>query len=141
MNGFLGTLRFQDPNNWDICKSSKLWGIPAGQHAELAVRSVRPGDVLFVWRGGGKRNKAGLLARAKISGPVRLAKNPPWPDPDRYTHVLPIEVTDELAVPIGDKFPGNQKGILFQVQNMWLQWGFCELPPDVVERMEAAFHR
>ena len=141
MGAFIAMLAAEYLANWDICKKELLWGVPRSGHAENAAGQVTPGDTIFVWRSSSARAPGGLFARARATSRAVPAVNPPWPDHDRYSFVFSIEVTDELPVPIGDRFPGNRNSILFGLPNIAVNWGFGRISDGVERKMDVAFHR
>jgi hypothetical protein len=140
MTAFIAALAADHLGNWDICKREMLWGVPRSSHAERAALAVAPGDTIFIWRSTRPRAPGGLFARVKATSRAVRAINPPWPDRHRYSYVFSIELTDELPIPIGDRFPGNKISILFGLQNMTVNWGFGRLPDDVERKMNVALH-
>ncbi len=140
MTAFIAALAANYLGNWDICKREGLWGVPHSGHAERAALAVVSGDTIFIWRSARPGTPGGLFARVKATGRAVRAVSPPWPDHHRYSYVFPIKLIDELAVPIGDRFPGNKASILFGLQNMMVNWGFGRLPDDVERKMNVALH-
>jgi hypothetical protein len=102
---------------------------------------VSNGDPIFIWRSGRASAGGGLFARAEATGRATPARNPPWPDGDRYSYTFPINVTAEIDVPVGDNFPGNKTSVRFGLQNIWVTWGFWHLPDEVTKEMNSALHR
>jgi hypothetical protein len=121
MAAYVFCLRHADADNWEICKRDGLIGVRRSASGMKSAREVDPGDKIYVWRGGAGRPGAGLLARVKVVEAARPATSVPWPDPDSYTYVIPVELEEELTEPIPDSHPGNGKGIRFRIENTDLQ--------------------
>jgi hypothetical protein len=139
---FIATLAPERTDNWDICKREQLWGIVGrGTNWRKNAERLRPGDRVFIWRGG-RRN--GFIASIVALGPVQFVGpgvRIPWPDPTWFGGVFPMRVQAELSVPESDTFP-NDKGRVgqrFGFNNTVLQHIFEEIPPAVATRVAAVF--
>lgn len=89
----MGSISFEQRDNWQICKRESLFG--SNTATALGVRS---GDELFIW--GSQR---GWLARCRATADARRpagVDEVPWPEPERYTALIPIEIVDEPAEPL-----------------------------------------
>lgn len=95
----------------------------------------------LVWRGGAGRPGAGLLARASVTEPPRSASNPPWPEPESYSYVIPFRLVQELDTAIPDTFPGHRQGLRFKVMNSDLQKSLRPLSEESSRLMEECFSR
>lgn len=138
---FVFTLDYADASNWEICKAKGLIGVRQSPQGQATARSVREGDVLYVWRGGGQKPGAGLIARAIVTGPAYepTVNEVPWPDPTTFTYVIPITLDEELAKPVPDRFPGNRMGERFKLQNTALQKGLMKVSDESQALLEACF--
>lgn len=139
MADFIFCLRYQDVQNWDICKRHGLLGVRTSPSGISSARIVAAGDTIYVWRGGAGRPGAGLIAKATVLGPAQPAVNPPWPDPASYTYVIPIRVKEELAASVPDQFPGHGAGVRFGIQNSDLQKSLRPLSASSVGELEKCF--
>ncbi len=139
MAAFVFSLSYSDSANWPICKDTGLIGVRSSASAQRSALQVHQDDIVFVWRGGGQRPGAGLIAMTTVTGPARPARNVPWPEPELYSYVIPIKVVAELATPIPDQFPNNQRGIKFGIQNTDLQKGLRPLSQDSFSRLRQCF--
>ncbi|GAC57573.1 hypothetical protein GOHSU_22_00330 [Gordonia hirsuta DSM 44140 = NBRC 16056] len=107
--------------------------------AQKCAREAEPGDIVYVWRGGGKRPGSGLIAQLRITEPAREAVNPPWPDGEAYSYVIPIELIAELPESIPDSFPGHRLSQRFKIQNTDVQKGFRQLSAESEEQLGLCF--
>jgi predicted restriction endonuclease len=90
---WVGSISFEQRNNWEICKRTSLFG----SNTPTAL-GVRAGDELFIWG-----SQQGWLARCRVTADARRPRgveDVPWPDPERYVALLPIEVLGEPAQPV-----------------------------------------
>lgn len=99
MTGWVASLSADEISNWEICKREQLFGSPASRAA-----GVRAGDTIYFWW-----SKRGLFARALATCDAERVDNAnfhrvPWPHPERYKYLLPIQVLDELAKPLDLKW-------------------------------------
>ena len=140
MPGFVAAIASAEFGNWSICKKHGIWGVASGNNANKAAQMVKPGDSIFVWRSKDANGRGGLFARTEATGRAVPAVRPPWPNGARYSYTIPVKFTHEIEVPIGDSFPGNKTSILFEIENMWVTWGFWHLPDHVAAKMGAALH-
>lgn len=147
MADFIATVSPDAPGNWGICKRKKLWGVIEKHGSSTGAangRRVRSGDRIFIWLGKPKRGNAphGLAALVEATGdyrPVRSRAEAPWPHPEDYAGIFPIEVIVELGTPVPDRFPGPERvGVRFGIQNMALIHGFRAVTPEVAARLIAA---
>jgi predicted restriction endonuclease len=93
VTSWVGSISFEQRDNWDICKQRSLFGSNT-----VTALGVRAGDELFIWG-----SKQGWLARCRITEDARRPRGVeevPWPEPERYTALIPIEVVDEPATPL-----------------------------------------
>ncbi|MGY1621059.1 hypothetical protein ACI789_02535 [Geodermatophilus sp. SYSU D00965] len=93
MTHWVGSISFEQRDNWEICKRTSLFG----SNTPTAL-GVREGDELFIW--GSQR---GWLARCRVTADARRpggVDDVPWPDPERYIALIPIEVLGEPEVPL-----------------------------------------
>ncbi|MFQ6398967.1 DUF3883 domain-containing protein [Nocardia sp. KC 131] len=140
MPEYVFSLHHKDSRNWEICKSESLIGVRGSRHAQTRAQQVQFGDTVYVWRGGGaSRRGSGLIAKLSVAGPAHRAVNPPWPDPELYTFVIPIANVLELATPVPDRFPSNREGTRFRVQNSAVQQGLQIISSESAALMEACF--
>lgn len=92
-----------DGGNWAVCKELGLWGTGSNRG-----RSVRAGDLLFIWRAG---QGGGWLARCRVTedsfepSPSRPA---PWEDCRTYRHLIPFEIEIEVDSPVR---PGSTRNV------------------------------
>jgi hypothetical protein len=115
---------FSDDDHWAICKDKGLWGtrLPSSK----AASDVRADDLVVIWEA-----NRGLRAVVKA---VSLAQRPrtpdefPWPEPDQYVYLFPIEVLIELDEPVGDDFDNPDRiSTRFRLKNAEVQPGFRRL--------------
>jgi hypothetical protein len=133
---FLCTIGSKTPDNWMLCKQVGLYGINRPRndrpHAEV-------GDQLLVWQGG-----AGYIAQAAVTGPVRSPSNKneaPWPGgPDRFAHVVPIEVLFEVTSPLMLPFVGNEQSGTGFTKGIF-QRGFSPIPEEAAMYVSTALHK
>ena len=93
MTHWVGSISFDQRDNWDICKKSSLFG----SNTPTAL-GVRAGDELFIYG-----SQQGWLARCRVTADARRpsgVEDVPWPEPERYVALIPIEVVDEPARPV-----------------------------------------
>jgi putative restriction endonuclease len=96
---WVGSISYEQRDNWDTCKRESLFGSNT-----IAALGVRAGDELFIWG-----SRQGWLARCRATADARRPRGieeVPWPEPQRYTALIPIEVLDEPATPIS--MSGNE---------------------------------
>ncbi|MET7767442.1 DUF3883 domain-containing protein [Nocardia sp. NPDC005366] len=136
---FVFSLQYKDSGNWEICQSEGLIGVRSSRRAQERAQEVKRGDTVYVWRGGTPKPRTGLIARLMVAGPGRVAKNPPWPDPQQYTWVIPIEDVVTLETPVPDRFPGNRQGVRFKVENTAVQQGLQMISAESAALMEKCF--
>lgn len=91
------------------------------------------GDRIFVWQGGSPNGfvaELGSLATVEMVGPTTRV---PWPTPERFGGVFPIEIIAETATPLGDRFPDDNGrfGLRYGFNNTALQHIFEEISPDI----------
>ncbi|GAA2079235.1 DUF3883 domain-containing protein [Aeromicrobium tamlense] len=138
---YVFTLEYADASNWEICKARGLVGVRQSPQGQATARLVKEGDVLYVWRGGGQRSGAGLIARVLVAGAAYepVAGEAPWPNPASFTYLIPIVLDEELVEPITDRFPGNRMGARFKLQNTALQKGLMRVSDESRDLLEACF--
>lgn len=93
MTSWVGSISYDQRGNWAICKRESLFG----SNTRTALR-VRAGDELFIWG-----SQQGWLGRCRAIADARAPESVekvPWPDPERYTAVIPMEVIDEPRSPV-----------------------------------------
>ncbi len=142
MTAFVATLGPKLYGNWDICKLHGVWGVAArGTNWRANVAKVTEGDEIFVWRGG-KPN--GFIARAQVKGLPIYKGSPgfaaPWPQPERYGAVVPINVVSELDRPESDTFNhAGRVGLRFGFNNSVLQHVFEAVPEGQARLIREVF--
>jgi putative restriction endonuclease len=92
LTGWVASLSVAEADNWEICKRDSWFGSP-----NTVAKNVKVGDELFMWR-----SKAGLFAYCVVTGNAEPAATSyvPWPNPDKYKYVWPIDVVEELPEPL-----------------------------------------
>jgi len=146
---YLATVGADALGNWQVCKREGVWGVrERGSHGRTGTANamrVRRGDIMFVWLSKDPRNRkapSGIKAKATVTGDfktVGAGATIPWPDRSAYVGSFPIEVTQELAVPVGDRFQ-HKRGVASGIENIALIHGFREVSDKaVVEWIERAF--
>jgi hypothetical protein len=142
MTTFVATLGSDRFDNWGICKEHRLWGLGGGGTVwEANASRVEAGDQIFVWRSGQPR---GFIAQCVATGRWRPASSAgvsiPWPEPERFGGVIPIQLVAELQPPAGDDFgePGRV-GAKFGFNNTVLQHSFEEVSQEVAKRIANVF--
>lgn len=128
MTSYVFSLSYADAANWEICKKHGIIGIR--YKGARSASEITGGETIYVWQGGLPRRGTGLLACITASGPARPAHDIPWSDPADYICVIPFRLDEELAEPVRDRFPGNQQGVRFGIQNTDLQKGFRPLSAE-----------
>lgn len=145
---FIATVSPDALGNWEICKREQLWGVIERRGSSTGAanaRRVDAGDRIFIWLGKPRRGKGsgGLKAQIVAVGGYEAARpglHVPWPAPADYAGVIPINLVDELADPVPDRFPApNRIGTWSGLENTALIHGFREISVDVAERLEAEF--
>jgi hypothetical protein len=136
---YVFSLRYEDSGNWEICQRERLIGVRGSRHAQARAQQITPGETVYVWRGGVPKRGTGLIARFTTAGPGLRAENPPWPDPERYTWVIPIRDIECLTTAVPDRFPGNREGVRFKVQNSAVQQGLQVISRESAALMERCF--
>lgn len=104
MTHWVGSISFEQQDNWQICKRESLFG--SNTNAALKVRA---GDELFIW---GSRH--GWLARCRATSdarPPRGVEEVPWPEPERYRALIAIEILDEPATPLSMSGPEIERTV------------------------------
>lgn len=142
-NDFIAALSPSLTANWEICKREGIWGIVGrGANWRKNAKTLQAGDRVFVWRGGRPTNgfiaEVRTLAGAEFVGPSTRV---PWPNPDSFGAVFPIEVCAEASVPLKDSFPdaNGRVGLRYGFNNMVLQHVFEEIGPEVADRIARDF--
>jgi len=90
---WVGSVSFDQRDNWDICKKTSLFG----SNTPTAL-GVRAGDELFIYG-----SQQGWLARCRVTADARRpsgVEDVPWPEPERYVALIPMEVVDEPERPV-----------------------------------------
>ena len=123
-NYFMTTIAHEDAGHWTICKEKGLWGtrLPSSKVAS----EVRAGDLIVIWE-----TDQGIRAIVKAVSLAQLPRSPeefPWPDPDSYVYLFPIEVLVELDEPVGDDFDNPERiSTRFRLRNAEVHAGFRRL--------------
>jgi hypothetical protein len=133
---FLTTLSRVDSSNWAIRVREGLWGVGTSNHAKRAATNVAVGDEIVVWQAG-----SGVMALARATGPARRVRSTaevPWPDPERYSYLLPITVIAALTEPVSDSFD-RMVSRRFGIKTHYLQAGLIELPDAVGAELRTLF--
>lgn len=139
MSSYIFCLSRVDASNWAICKSDHVLGVRTSPSSHRSANQLSVGDAVYVWQGGGSKPGSGLIARAIVSSPALPAIDPPWPNPENYSYVVPISDIEELDSPVSDRFPGNGRGVLFGIQNTDLQKGLRPLEESSLMRLASCF--
>ena len=98
MTHWVGSISFEQRDNWDVCKRESLFG--SNTPAALGVRA---GDELFILG-----SRQGWLARCRATADARRPRgveDVPWPEPERYVALIPIEVSLEPERPVAMSGP------------------------------------
>lgn len=142
MSDFIATLKPALNANWEICKREQLWGIVGrGSNWRKNAGEVMPGDRIFVWQGG---RPNGFIAEIEARGYAEFvgrSTNVPWPDPHWFGAVLPMRVVHEVATPLSDRFPNENRrnGLRYGFNNTVLQHIFEEIPASTAEKIASDF--
>lgn len=96
MTWFVCTISKGEPENWDVCKATQLWGIPG--KSELGF-TAEAGDRLLFWLGG-----RGYVGVGTVTAPARVAKRSsevPWAGGlARWSYLVPIRFDLEVKQPL-----------------------------------------
>lgn len=123
-NYFITTISHDDPDYWAICKEKGLWGTRL--HSSKPASEVRAGDLIAIWEV--KRGLRAILKAVSLAQRPRTPDAFPWPDPDSYVYLFPIEVLVELDDPLGDDFShADRISARLRLQNSQIQPGFRRL--------------
>ena len=123
-NYFISTISGDDSEYWRICKEKGLWGTRL--HSSKAASDVRGDDLIVIWEA--KRGIRAILKAVSLSQRPRTPEEFPWPDPELYTYLFPIEVLLELDEPVGDDFGhADRISARFRLKNAEVQPGFRRL--------------
>jgi hypothetical protein len=101
---WVGSISLEQRDNWDTCKRTSLFG----SNTPTAL-GVRAGDELFIWG-----SQQGWLARCRVTADAyrpREVDDVPWPDPERYVALIPIEVLKEPAQPVAMSGPEIERTV------------------------------
>lgn len=93
MTSWVGSISFEQRDNWEICKRESLFG----SNTRTAL-GVRAGDELVIWG-----SQQGWLARCRATADARAPRGVeevPWPEPEKYTALIPMEVLNEPRRPV-----------------------------------------
>lgn len=93
MTSWIGSISFDQRDNWEICKRESLFG----SNTRTAL-GVRAGDEFFIW--GSQQGWLGRCRATADARPPRGVEEVPWPEPERYTALIPMEVLDEPSRPV-----------------------------------------
>jgi hypothetical protein len=123
-NYFITTISSDDPGYWAISKEKGLWGTRA--LSSRAAAEVRADDLVVIWEA--KRGLRAICKAVSLSQRPRTLDQFPWPDPELYVYLFPIEVLVELDEPLGDDFGrADRISARFRLQNSQVQTGFRRL--------------
>ena len=123
-NYFISTISDEDPDHWRICKETGLWG--TRRHSSKAAADVRGDDLIAIWEA--KRGIRAILKAVSLAQQPRTPEEFPWPDPELYSYLFPIEVLLELDEPVGDDFSNPDRiSARFRLKNAEIQAGFRRL--------------
>jgi hypothetical protein len=123
-NYFISTISPDDPDHWAICKDKALWGtrVPSSR----AASEVRADDLVVIWEA--NRGLRAILKAVSLAQEPRTPDEFPWPDPQLYRYLFPIEVLVELDEPVGDDFDNPDRiSTRFRLKNAEVQAGFRRL--------------
>jgi putative restriction endonuclease len=92
LTGWVASLSAGEISNWDICREKNLFGSGAPR-----ASGVRAGDTIYFWWA-----TRGLFARALATSDAQPVTHTnrhqvPWPSPERYKYLIPIEVLNDLG--------------------------------------------
>jgi hypothetical protein len=121
---FISTIAHDDPGHWMICKEKALWGtrLPSSK----AAAEVRAGDLIVVWET--NHGVRAILKAVSLAQRPRTPEEFPWPDPDLYVYLFPIEVLVELDEPVGDDFDNPDRiSTRFHLKSVEVRGGFRRL--------------
>jgi hypothetical protein len=121
-NYFISTIAKDD--HWAICKEKALWGtrLPSSK----AASDVRADDLIVIWEP--NRGIRAVLRAVSLSQRPRIPDEVPWPDPQLYVYLFPIEVLVELDEPVGDDFGHPDRiSARFRLKSSDVQAGFRRL--------------
>lgn len=128
MTWFVCTISKGEPENWDLCKSTELWGIPGKSKLGFTAKE---GDHLLFWLGG--RGYAGI---GTVMGEARVAKRSseiPWAGGlARWSYLIPIRFDLEVKQPLFIGFVrSHQYETDFTLDKF--QRGFAPVPDEPAE--------
>jgi putative restriction endonuclease len=92
MAGWVGALAKGSESNWQICKTTGLWGTGSASGCRVTA-----GDELFVWLSG-EGWLAHCVATTDGRAPASITEVP-WPAPERYRYLFGIRVVAETSLP------------------------------------------
>ncbi|HEV7865465.1 MAG TPA: hypothetical protein VGR20_22400 [Acidimicrobiia bacterium] len=138
-NYFITTISGDDLGYWTISKEKGLWGTRL--QSSKAASEVRADDLIVVWEA--KRGIRAVLKAVSLAQRPRTLDEFPWPDPELYVYLFPIEVLVELDEPVGDDFDQPDRiSARFGLKNAEVQPGFRRLPREqmslILEAVEKA---
>jgi hypothetical protein len=140
MADYIAALSAEYRGNWQICKRERLWGASQKGGSHGHGRQVHRGDRIFIWQSG-----EGLLAMCRATAdsyePTSVSEVP-WPEPERYGWLMPIEVVAEMGVPIVDEFLPSGNGRVsrrFGLEMWRLRGGFEEVTREQGDRLAEPF--
>ena len=124
-NLFITTISSRDdPEHWSVCKETGLWGTRL--QSSKAASEVRADDLVVIWEV--NRGLRAIVKAVSLAQQPRTTDGIPWPDPDLYLYVFPIEVLIELDEPVGDDFDTPDRiSTRFRLKNAEVQPGFRRL--------------
>jgi putative restriction endonuclease len=117
---WVGAISSDYQGNWEICKQQSLFG-----SGSWRARKVRAGDELMVW--GSERGWLGRCAATADARPDFDLSEVPWPEPEKYKALIPIEVLAEPPAPIW--MPGAELKAIVGLDT-WDLRQFPELTPE-----------
>lgn len=136
MTWFVCTISKGEPENWEICKSTQLWGVPGKSKLGFTAKA---GDRLLFWLGG--RGYAGVGA---VTAELRVPKTRneiPWAGGlARWSYLIPIRIDLEVKQPLFIGFErSRQHETDFTLDKF--QRGFAPVPDEpaemIAERLRA----
>ena len=91
-----------------------------------AASDVRGNDLIVIWEL--NRGIRAVLKAVSLSQRPRMQDEVPWPDPQLYVYLFPIEVLVELDEPVGDDFSHSDHiSARFRLKSSEVQAGFRRL--------------
>ena len=123
---------FSNGDHWATCKDKGLWGTRLS--SSKAASDVRADDLVVIWEA--SRGLRAVVKAVSLSQQPRTPDEVPWPDPQLYVYLFPIEVLIELDEPVGDDFEGPDRiSARFGLKKADLQSGFRRLEREQMARI------